>query len=121
MIDELYKLAKFLRSEKGCPWDKSRKMSDYPPYLIDESKEIAKAIRKKDWKNLEEEIGDVLFNLLQLLAIAEEKASIKPKNMIKICAQKIKGRHTWVFGKDKGKVKTPEDAVRVWNENKRKK
>lgn len=112
----LLKLAKTLR--KKCPWDKKLTMADVPKLLIEESEEIREAIEKKDWKNLKEEIGDVLFNLCMLMTIAEEKKHFKADDVLKSCHDKIVERHTWVFGNDK--AKTPEEALELWKKNKKK-
>jgi uncharacterized protein YabN with tetrapyrrole methylase and pyrophosphatase domain len=86
--------------------------------LIEESKEIAQAIQKKDWKNLKEEIGDVLYNLCMLMAMAEEKHYFSASAVIKGSEKKIRDRHTWVFGKDT--AKTPAEVLQLWKKNKRK-
>ena len=116
MISQLLELARTLR--KKCPWDKKLKMADIPKLLIEESEEIREAIEKKDWKNLKEEIGDVLFNLCLLMTIAEEKKHFKAKDVLISCHDKIVERHTWVFGKDK--AKTAEEVLKLWKQNKRK-
>lgn len=117
MLTSLLKLAAKLRSPTGCPWDRARKFKDLPPMLIEESEEIAQAIRKKDWKNLREEIGDVLYNLCMLISMAEEKGYFSAEDVIDGSARKIRSRHTWVFGKDK--AKTPADVLRLWKKNKK--
>src|SRR3989304_3830914 len=118
MLDKLLKLSKILRSDKGCPWDKERVLADFPPMLIGESEEIKEAIEKKDWNNLKEEIGDVLFNLCLLITIAEEQKLFKAKDLIDHCSDKIIARHTWVFGSDK--ARTAEEALELWKKNKEK-
>lgn len=118
MLQNLLSLARFLRSPSGCPWDRARKFKDLPPMLIEESEEIAQAIRKKDWKNLREEIGDVLYNLCMLMIMAEEKGYFTAKDVIDNSEKKIKTRHTWVFGKDK--ATTPEEVLKLWKKNKSK-
>jgi len=115
-MQNLLTLAKTLR--KKCPWDKKLKMSDIPKLLIEESEEIREAIGKKDWENLKEEIGDVLFNLCLLITIAEERKLFSAKDLLQASHDKIVERHTWVFGKDK--VKTAEEALALWNKNKKK-
>lgn len=117
MIDKLLRLAKKLRGPKGCPWDKERVMADFPPLLIEESEEIKEAIAKADWENLQEEIGDVLFNLCLLMQIAEEEGHFTAKDVINSSSEKIISRHTWVFGKDT--AKTAEEALRLWKKNKK--
>lgn len=112
------KLAKILRSEKGCPWDKSRELVDMGKYLKEETQEVIEALRKGDHENLREEIGDVMFTLVLTAQIAEEEGHFTMKDVLKGIEEKIVSRHTWVFGKDK--ARTPEEALEKWRENKKK-
>ena len=118
MLQNLLSLARKLRGKTGCPWDRARKFKDLPPMLIEESEEISEAIKKRDWKNLREEIGDVLYNLCMLMIMAEENGYFSAKDVIESSGKKIRERHTWVFGKDT--AKTPSDVLRLWKKNKKK-
>jgi tetrapyrrole methylase family protein/MazG family protein len=117
---ELLKIAKKLRSPTGCPWDRKQTIATMSKYVEEEADEILQAIQKKDYKNLEEEIGDVIFNLVMLTQIASEEKRFTMESVLKPNAKKIKARHTWVFGRDAAKVKTAEDALALWKENKKK-
>lgn len=89
-----------------------------PEKLREEIEEVIEAIDKKDYENLQEEIGDVLFVLILTARIAEEEGKLKMKDVLRGIEQKIISRHTWVFGKDK--ANTPEEALAKWKENKSK-
>ena len=117
-FDKLVKLARFLRSKKGCPWDREQTLASLSKSVEEESQELIAAIQKKDHPNLKEEIGDLLFNLIMLSQIAEEQKLFKLKDTLKDIEQKILSRHTWVFGKDK--AKTAEEAIAIWKRNKQK-
>ncbi len=116
MFTSLQVIAKTLR--QLCPWDKKQTLGKYPDRLLEESEEIREAIEKKDWENLKEEIGDVLFNLVMMMEIAEEKGYFTADEVLKSCHDKIINRHTWVFGEDK--ANTPEEALALWKKNKAK-
>ncbi len=116
MIDKLLELAKTLRSDMGCPWDRKQTLNKYPKRLLEESQEIAEALENKDMENLKEEIGDVLFNLCMMMQIAEEEGHFTADEVVQSCAQKIESRHSWVFGEDK--AETPEEALQLWELNK---
>lgn len=117
MLTPLLQLAKTLRKE--CPWDKKQKMKNIPTMLIEEAQETLEAIEKKDWENMKEEIGDVLFNLCLLIQMAEEKKLFTAQEVVDASEAKIIERHTWVFGKDK--ATTAEEALELWKKNKQKK
>jgi len=84
--------------------------------MEEEAQEIQEAFTKRDWENLKEELGDVLFNIVLTAQIAEEEGKFTMKEVINDIDEKIRSRHTWVFGKDK--AKTPEEALEMWRKNK---
>lgn len=114
----LIAIAKKLRSPTGCPWDRKKTIENLLPDLLVEVKEVEEAIQKGDMKNLREELGDVLFNMVLLCVIAEEEGKFTMDEVLKGIAEKIVSRHTWVFGKDK--ASTPEEALALWGKNKSK-
>ena len=117
---KLTKLAKKLRSPTGCPWDRKQTILSLAKSLEEEADEVLAAIRKKDDTNLEEELGDLLFNIVMITQIASEEKKFRMSGVLKKIEQKIISRHSWVFGKDRKKVKTAEDALRLWKKNKKK-
>ncbi|MBI2463833.1 nucleotide pyrophosphohydrolase [Candidatus Peregrinibacteria bacterium] len=118
-FQKLIDLAKQLRSEKGCPWDKKQTIASLQEHFLNEAKEMQEAIEKEDYENLKEELGDVIFNIVMMVNIADEKKLFTMKEVLDDIAKKIIERHTWVFGDDK--VETAEEAVKKWKENKAKK
>jgi len=115
-FSNLIQLAKRLRSPTGCPWDRSRKIDDMAKYIKDESQEVLQAFKKKDYKNLQEELGDILFNIVLTAQKAKEMGKFDMHDVLAEIDHKIRSRHTWVFGKDK--AKTPEEALEMWKKNK---
>jgi len=115
----LLKLAEKLRSETGCPWDRSRTLENMSEPIANEAKEVDEAFAKKDYENLKEELGDVLFNIVLIAQIAKENKKFSIEDVIAGVDKKIRERHTWVFGKDK--AKTAEEALEMWKVNKQKK
>jgi len=115
-LKTLQKLAKRLRSPTGCPWDRSRTIEDMAENIENEAKEVQEAFQKRDWKNLREELGDVLFNIVLTAQIAEEDKKFTMKDVLNDIDEKIRSRHTWVFGKDK--ATTQEEALEMWKRNK---
>lgn len=117
-FQKLVDLAKHLRSEKGCPWDRKQTIESLIKHFFSEAQEMKEALEKKDNENLKEELGDILFNLVMMMNIAEEKKLFTMKEVFEGIAKKIVERHTWVFGNDK--VETAEEAMKKWKENKKK-
>ena len=115
-FSDLTSLAAKLRSPTGCPWDRKQTVKSMLEHLKEEADEVCDAIDKGDHPNLQEELGDLLFQIVMIAQIAKEKKLFDISDVTDCIAKKIVSRHTWVFGKEK--AKTPEEAVRMWNENK---
>jgi tetrapyrrole methylase family protein / MazG family protein len=118
-FDKLLHLAKKLRSPTGCPWDRKQTISSLAKSLEEEAGEVLAAIRKRDYENLEEELGDLLFNIIMISQIASEKKHFRMSGVLRKIERKIISRHSWVFGADRAKVKNADDALRLWKENKK--
>ena len=114
----LLEIAAKLRAEGGCPWDREQTIESMVPCLTKEAQEVVEAVEKKDWENLEEELGDVLFNIVMISSIAAEKRLFDIGTVMEKIAEKLISRHTWVFGQDK--AATAEEALALWLANKEK-
>ena len=64
-IEKLLELMRQLRDpDNGCEWDKKQTFESLLPYLDEEAKEVAEAIKNKDYINLKEELGDLLLQII---------------------------------------------------------
>ena len=66
-------LIDYLRSPKGCPWDREQTFESLKKCLADETEEVFQAIDNKDMENLCEELGDVLLQVILNSQIAKEE------------------------------------------------
>lgn len=119
-FQKLLNLAKKLRSPTGCPWDRKQTILSLAKHIEEESDEVLAAIKKGDDSNLEEELGDLLFNIIMITTIAAEQKKFRMSGVLQKIERKIVARHSWVFGPDRKKVKTAADALRLWKKNKKK-
>ena len=87
-----------LRSPKGCPWDRKQTHQSLLKYLYEEADEFKQSVRKKDYANMEEELGDLLLQVLFHARIAEEKGRFSMHDVIKTLIRKLTLRHPHVFG-----------------------
>lgn len=117
-MEELREIVHALRSEGGCPWDRSMTYDSLKAYLTEESGEVLKAVDKKDMKNLCEELGDVLLQLLLYSEIGAEDGHFTFDDVITGLARKLVRRHPHVFGD--AKAETVEEALALWYEVKKK-
>ena len=80
--------------------------------------ELIEALKEGNSAHITEDAGDVLFTLLATIAAAEEEGSTKLEPLLEQAHEKMIRRHDHVFGEVK--AETTEDAVRAWEEAKRK-
>ena len=95
-FNELVRVMTQLR--KGCPWDKKQTHESLLKYLTEESKEFQLAVKKRDYENMEEELGDVLLQVLFHSEIAKEKKRFNIDDVVRTLIRKLKLRHPHVFG-----------------------
>jgi tetrapyrrole methylase family protein / MazG family protein len=112
-----------LRSAKGCPWDREQTHQSLLKYLYEESNELKQSIRKKDFENMEEELGDVLLQVLFHSQLAKEAGHFTIEDVVRTLTRKLTLRHPHVFGYKaehrkllKGKpLKSSADIVLSWD------
>ena len=77
-IEQLIAVMARLRDpEHGCPWDVEQTFASIAPYTVEEAYEVADAIARDDIADLKDELGDLLFavvNLARHLSIQPEEA-----------------------------------------------
>ena len=96
-FQKLIDIVKKLRSPEGCDWDKSQTAYSLLPYFIEEVYELIDSIDKKDYENLKEELGDVMFHLIFQSQIATEKGLFTINDIIDNINKKLVSRHSHVF------------------------
>lgn len=106
------KVVKDLRNpQTGCPWDLEQTHQSLLKFLIEESYEYIEAVELGDVKMMEEELGDVLFQVLLHASIAEEKKHFTLESISKILADKLIRRHPHVFNSNGDKLTSDEVLV----------
>ncbi|NIO44175.1 MAG: nucleotide pyrophosphohydrolase [Candidatus Aenigmarchaeota archaeon] len=119
MKTEFDKTLKTIRKKVyECPWSKEEEIKGHIEELLKEVKELKEAIEKNDKINLREEIGDVFYDSMFLMFLAERDESINLEEILKTLREKIERRTPWIFGNMK--INTREEALKVWNEIKQK-
>jgi uncharacterized protein YabN with tetrapyrrole methylase and pyrophosphatase domain len=113
VFSRLVRLARFLRGECGCPWDRAQDEASMAQYVLAEAAELDQAVRAGDVGHVREEIGDVLFALIGMALVAEEKGHFSLLDLLEKVEAKMVRRHPHVFG-DK-RAKTAEEARRHWD------
>lgn len=112
-IDRLFAIIKTLRSENGCAWDKKQTPETMWKCLAEELYELEEAIVKKDNANICEELGDVLFQLVFILEIFQERKEFTLSDVVAQVAEKMIRRHPHVY--EDARVSTQEELDIQWD------
>ena len=97
-IERLLEVMRILRDPlKGCPWDKEQSFASVAPYTIEEAYEVEEAIRKEDFKELKEELGDLLLQVVFHSQIAAEIGLFDFDQVVMDVCEKMISRHPHVF------------------------
>ncbi|MEK7818732.1 MAG: nucleoside triphosphate pyrophosphohydrolase [Bacteroidota bacterium] len=114
-FEELIEVVRRLRNE--CPWDKEQTHDSLRYTMIEECYESVDAINKKDFKHLEEELGDLLLNILLHANIAEENNQFSFESLMINLKDKLIRRHPHIFLGEK--VENQNEQIKIWDKIKR--
>ncbi len=113
-IERLLEIMRRLRDpETGCPWDIEQDFASIAPYTIEEAYEVADAIDRKDWAELEGELGDLLLQSVYHTQMGEEAGHFSFQSVVRAISDKMVARHPHVFG-DESRDKSAEQQTRDW-------
>ena len=113
-IERLLAIMRRLRDpETGCPWDIEQTFDSIAPYTIEEAYEVADAIERGDWAELEGELGDLLLQSVYHTAIGEEFGHFSFQSVVRNISDKMVARHPHVFG-DESRDKSAEQQTADW-------
>lgn len=120
--EEFLEIIRYLRSEKGCPWDREQTHTSLKPCMMEEAAEVLAAIRIYDrtgnYENLREELGDVLLQVVMHAQIAKEEGLFTMEDVVSEVAEKMVRRHPHVFGEIH--AGDSEQALANWEDIKKK-
>lgn len=113
-IERLLEIMRRLRDPKsGCPWDIEQDFTSIAPYTIEEAYEVADAIERQDWLELEGELGDLLLQSVYHTQMGEEAGHFSFQSVVRNISDKMVARHPHVFG-DESRDKSAEQQTRDW-------
>lgn len=99
-IDRLLSVMTMLRDkEHGCPWDLEQSIESLAPFTIEEVYEVVSAIEEGDMVELEDELGDLLFQVVFYAQLAEEQGHFNFSDIADAINRKLIRRHPHVFPK----------------------
>lgn len=116
-IDRLIAVMARLRDPNGgCPWDLEQTYKTIAPHTIEEAYEVADAIEKGDMKELREELGDLLFQVVYYAQFAREEGHFDFEDIAGAITDKMISRHPHVFGE--AEVRDAAQQTSKWEDHK---
>jgi tetrapyrrole methylase family protein/MazG family protein len=112
LFDRLLDVMARLRGPDGCPWDREQTRTSLKPFLLEEAYEVLEAIEAGDPRELEEELGDLLFQVVFHSRLAEEVAEFAMADLLRRLIEKMVSRHPHVFGD--ASVGTASEVLAQW-------
>ncbi|MEU9296723.1 nucleoside triphosphate pyrophosphohydrolase [Streptomyces sp. NPDC048266] len=102
------------RIRRECPWSSRQTHRGLAKYAIEEAYELVEAIEDGDRRELREELGDVLLQVVFHARIAEEdpEEPFSVDDVAGTLVEKLILRHPHVFGDET--AETPEDVRAHW-------
>jgi ATP diphosphatase len=117
-LEELLALMERLRAPDGCPWDREQTFSSIAPYTVEEAYEVADAIESGDMAHLQDELGDLLFQVVFHSQLGRERGAFDFDSVTASICDKLVRRHPHVFA---GRSPlTAAEQTAVWEEIKAK-
>jgi len=113
-IERLLEIMRALRDpDHGCPWDIQQDFASIAPYTIEEAYEVADAIARADWPELEGELGDLLLQTIYHSAIGQDAGHFTFQSVVTAISDKMVARHPHVFG-DESREKSAAQQTLDW-------
>ena len=124
LSDLLRVMARLRDPEHGCPWDLAQDFDTIVASTLEEAYELVAAIEHADFPHLQEELGDLLFQVIFYARLGEERALFDFHGIVDTLVTKLIRRHPHVFadGQLEGVVdaRASVDAVKhSWEKIKR--
>jgi nucleoside triphosphate diphosphatase len=113
-FEKLVSIMARLRAPGGCPWDREQTFDTIKSYLLEETYEVMEAIDARDWRELADELGDLLLQSVFFAQMASEAGYFKIEDSIDAINNKLIRRHPHIFGDSE--ARTADDVKKRWDE-----
>jgi MazG family protein len=101
------------RLRRECPWDRLQDERSIVPHTVEEAYELADAAYGGNDGKLLDELGDVLFQVMFLSLLLEERGAGSLAQVAEHCRQKLIRRHPHVFAD--AEVADAAQVLRNWD------
>lgn len=97
----------------GCPWDREQDFATIVPYTIEEAYEVADAIEHGTMADIQDELGDLLFQVVFYAQLGKEQEAFDFEAIAKAVSDKLIRRHPHVFAD--GTAQSESELNQQWD------
>mgnify|MGYP000771939295 FL=1 len=116
-LGDFIALIDYLRSPKGCPWDREQTHESIRRNVLEEAYEVCEAIDEGKPEHLCEELGDLLMQVILHASMAKDEGRFDMDAISDMACKKLVHRHPHVFGAVQ--AETPDKVLENWDAIKR--
>ena len=116
-LGDFIALIDYLRSPKGCPWDREQTHESIRRNVLEEAYEVCEAIDEGKPEHLCEELGDLLMQVILHASMAKDEGQFDMDAISDMACKKLVHRHPHVFGAVQ--AETPDKVLENWDAIKR--
>ena len=110
-LNKLLKVIELLRHpENGCPWDIAQTFETLSNFPIEEAYELQNAVNNKDIKNIKEELGDLLLQVVLFSQVSKDNNMFTFEEVCNEITNKIIRRHPQIFDINYNQNNSPKDT-----------
>lgn len=117
-FQQLVEVVAALRAPDGCPWDRKQTHQTLTPFLIEEAYETVEALELNDDSKIQEELGDLAFQVVLHAQLARERGAFDVEQVCQGIVAKMVRRHPHVFERN-GELGTPAEVLQQWDQIKK--
>ncbi|MCK5459782.1 hypothetical protein KAI52_01570 [Candidatus Parcubacteria bacterium] len=96
-FNKLHKVIEILTGEEGCQNDKKETFESILEHFEEEIQELKEGLKNKNWKNIQEELGDILFNIFLFSKVAKNNNKFDIFDLFKTTSNKFINNHRQIF------------------------
>lgn len=116
-IDKLLSIMEYLRDPKdGCPWSQQQSITSLVSHTLEEAYEVADAVQRQDMTELQNELGDLLYQIVFYSQIAQEQGLFDFTQVVQSLNEKLIDRHPHVFSS--AQVESAQAHTAHWEQQK---
>lgn len=109
-------MARLRDPDNGCPWDREQDFRSIAPYTLEEACEVVDAIESDDRAALQDELGDLLFQVVYHARMASESGWFDFSDVVRGICEKMVRRHPHVFAGER--IADSAEQSRAWERHK---